>query len=74
MALADRLKEAKARSKPPFDLWVDQFDDDDRVEWFAAVADPSIATAELVRIVRAEGGAIGKDALLTYRRNHGFPG
>ena len=72
MSLAARLNEAKARSKPPFDLWVDQIDEDDKELWFAAVADVSVTTAELVRVVRAEGGAIGKDALLNYRRDHGY--
>ena len=74
MSLADRLKEVRERAKPPFDLWVDGLDKEDREAFLAAVADPAVPTAQLVRIVREEGGAVGKDGLLTYRRANGFIG
>jgi len=74
MSLAERLKEVKDRSKPPYELWVDELDKEDRVALLAAAADRSIPTAQILAIVRAEGGAIGKDALLTWRRANGFTG
>jgi len=72
MSLRDRLQEVKARSKPTLAIWFTGLDGDDLAAWVEACADPIITTAELVRILKDEGVAAGKDAVLTHRRTHGY--
>ena len=75
MSLAERIKEVKAKAKPTLDMWLEGLDEDDFEAWVSACADRLISTAELVRIAKEEGDvAVGKDAMLSHRRTHGFAG
>jgi type III secretion system FlhB-like substrate exporter len=74
MSLAERLQEVQASVKPTLEAWVASFDEEDLAAWVSTCAHAQVPTAELVRIAKDHNVAIGKDAMLTHRRTHGFPG
>jgi len=75
MSLVERIKEVKAKAKPTLPIWFAGLDDEDRAAWIDACVDPMISTAELLRLAKEEGDvAVGKDAMLSHRRTHGFAG
>jgi hypothetical protein len=74
MSLAERLQEVQASVKPTLEAWIEGLDVEDFDAWVSTCAHPHVSTAELVRIAKDHHVKIGKDAMLTHRRAHGFPG
>ena len=68
MSLAARLQEAKEKTKPKFEQWIDTLDDEDRDALFAAAADPHMSSSAITIAVRAAGGAVGKETIDVWRR------
>jgi len=69
MGLADQF-EAAATITPPIDEWVEQHPEADTIRRYAA--NPAIPTARFHAILRNEGCKVGKDAVATFRRAHGY--
>ena len=69
MGLADQF-EAAQTARINIHAWVDAHPEADTIRTHAA--NPAIPTARFHAILRAEGCAVGKDAVATYRKAHGY--
>ena len=71
MSLAARLQEAKEKTKPKFEQWIAELDDEDRDALFAAAVDPAMSSSAITIAVRAAGGRVGKETVDAWRRTVG---
>jgi hypothetical protein len=71
VGLADRIAAELTPVKPKFDTWVDNLPEVDRNALLAAAADPTITNASLLRVVRAEGAAVGHEKFTEWRHRNG---
>lgn len=70
MSLAARLQEARDKTKPKFEQWIDTLDDEDRDALYAAAED-GMSSSAITIAVRAAGGAVGKETIDAWRRTIG---
>lgn len=70
MSLAARLQEAKEKSKPKFEQWIDTLDDEDREALFDA-AKSGVSSSAITIAIRAAGGSVGKETIDVWRRTIG---
>ncbi|GLU88931.1 hypothetical protein [Agromyces sp. NBRC 114283] len=73
MSLAERLQEAREKTKPRFEQWIDTLDDEDREALFEAAASGMSSTAITIAI-RAAGGSVSKETIDVWRRTIGKAG
>lgn len=70
MSLAARLQEAKEKTKPKFEQWIETLDDEDRDALFAAAKD-GLSSSAITIAIRAAGGAVSKETVDAWRRTIG---
>ena len=71
MSLADALKEAQIQADP-FETWIDDLDEDDRVALIEAAANPKLSTKRLAIIIREHKGKVGDTRLNEWRAANGL--
>ena len=69
MSLAAKLEAARPVVKPKFEQYVDSLPEADRAALIAAAKDPAWSVHALLRVLRDEGVAVGRDSLSTWCRN-----
>jgi hypothetical protein len=70
-SLADALKEAQIQADP-FETWIDDLDEDDRVALIEAAGNPKLSTKRMAVIIREYGGKVGDARLNEWRTANGF--
>lgn len=71
MSLSDALKEAQVQADP-FEAWIDDLDEDDRVALLEAAANPKLSTKRLANVIREHGGKVGDARLNEWRAANGL--
>ena len=67
MSLKDRLA-VRPVVKPRFEQLVDELPEEEKVALIGAAKDPAWSTAELIRVLAAEGIRVSKETLGPYRK------
>jgi hypothetical protein len=67
MSLAARLQEAKEKTKPKFEQWIDTLDDEDRDALYDAVKS-GVSSYAITVAIRGAGGSVSKETIDVWRR------
>ena len=67
MSLAAKLEAAKPARKSQFEQYVDGLSVEDREALLEAAHDKAWSTSALLRVIKSEGVAVGKDGLSAWR-------